>query len=77
MVAVVDLEKVTPTALPARQRKTALAGQVTALQVARSGSCCSAQDRRQSLQTAVNALKGKEPDAALQARIKAFQTKQQ
>ena len=30
-----------------------------------------------AIQTAINALNGKEPDAALQNRVKAFQTKQQ
>jgi Skp family chaperone for outer membrane proteins len=31
----------------------------------------------QALQSAIDALKGKDPDAALQARIRAFQSKQQ
>jgi len=35
------------------------------------------QTEGKSLQTAIDALAGKEPDAALQARIKAFQAKQQ
>ena len=32
---------------------------------------------RDAIQAAVNALQGKQPDAALQARVKAFETKQQ
>ena len=35
------------------------------------------QTEQKSIQAAIDALNGKEPDAALQARIKAFQTKQQ
>ena len=35
------------------------------------------QTEGKSIQAAVDALNGKQPDAALQARIKAFQTKQQ
>ena len=34
------------------------------------------QTEAQSIQTAIDALNGKQPDAALQARVKAFQTKQ-
>jgi Skp family chaperone for outer membrane proteins len=49
---------------------------VTAFQNRQKTLASSIQTEGQSLQTAVNALNGKQPDAALQARVKAFQAKQ-
>ena len=43
----------------------------------RNSLATSLQTEQKSIQTAIDALKGKEPDAALQARVKAFQTKAQ
>ena len=54
----------------ARARSTALQSRETTL-------ATPLQTEGKSIQAAVDALNGKEPDAALQARIKAFQTKQQ
>ena len=59
--------------------KTALAQlqqQATSLQTYRQQLATPLQTEGQQLQTAVDALKGKTPDAALTARVKAFQTKQ-
>jgi Skp family chaperone for outer membrane proteins len=59
--------------------KTALAQlqqQATSLQTYRQQLATPLQTEGQQLQTAVDALKGKAPDAALTARVKAFQTKQ-
>jgi len=59
--------------------KTALAQlqqQAQSLQTLRQQLGTPLQTEQQQLQTAIDALKGKQPDAALQARITAFQTKQ-
>ena len=77
VVAVVDLEKVQTQCTACQAASTALRSQVTALQTRGSSLAAPLQAEGKSIQAAVDALKGKEPDAALQARIKAFQTKQQ
>jgi len=77
VIAVVDLEKVSSECTACKAAKTALEGQVTALKSREATLSAPLKTEGQSLQTAVEALKGKDPDAALQARIKAFQAKQQ
>ena len=77
VIAVVDLEKVSSECTACKAAKTALEGQVTALKSREATLAAPLKTEGQALQTAVEALKGKDPDAALQARIKAFQTKQQ
>ena len=77
VIAVVDLEKVSSECTACKAAKTALEGQVTALKSREAALAAPLKTEGQSLQTAVEALKGKDPDAALQARIKAFQAKQQ
>ena len=77
VIAVVDLEKVSSECTACKAAKTALEGQVTALKSREATLAAPLKTEGQSLQTAVEALKGKDPDAALQARIKAFQAKQQ
>ena len=59
--------------------KTALAQlqqQAQGIQTLRQQLATPLQTEGQQLQTAIDALKGKQPDASLQARITAFQTKQ-
>lgn len=77
VVAVVDLEKVQTQCTACQAASAALRSQLTALQTRGSSLAAPLQTEGRSIQAAVDALKGKEPDAALQARIKAFQTKQQ
>lgn len=77
VIAVVDLEKVSSECTACKAAKTALEGQVAALKSREAALAAPLKTEGQALQTAVDALKGKEPDAALAARIKAFQTKQQ
>ena len=77
VIAVVDLEKVSTQCTACKSAKTALEGQVNALKSREAALAAPLKTEGQALQTAVEALKGKEPDAALAARIKAFQTKQQ
>jgi Skp family chaperone for outer membrane proteins len=75
IVAVVDLEKVTSDCTACKTAQTTLQGQITALQNREKALSGPLETEGKSIQTAVNALAGKEPDAALAARIKAWQAK--
>jgi Skp family chaperone for outer membrane proteins len=77
VVAVVDLQRVSSECSACKVASTALQGQVTALRNREQALGAPLETERKSIQTAVDALKGKDPDAALQARIRAFQAKQQ
>jgi Skp family chaperone for outer membrane proteins len=77
VVAIVDQEKVTSQCNACKTAIAALQGQVNALKARETALATPLQTEGKSIQAAIDALKGKEPDAALQARIKAFQTKQQ
>ena len=78
VVAVVDLEKVTADCTACKNASATLRSQVTALQTREKTLATPLETEQKSIQAAIDALpQGKEPDAALQARIKAFQTKQQ
>jgi Skp family chaperone for outer membrane proteins len=77
IVAVVDLDRVTSECTACKTASATLRSQATAFQNRRNTLATSLQTEQKSIQTAVDALKGKEPDAALQTRIKAFQTKAQ
>lgn len=77
VVAVVDLQRVSSECTACKAASTALQGQVAALRNREQTLGAPLETERKSIQTAVDALKGKEPDAALQTRIRAFQAKQQ
>jgi Skp family chaperone for outer membrane proteins len=77
IIAVVDLDKVTSDCNACKAANTALQGQLAAEQNREKALGAPLETERNSIQAAVDALKGKEPDAALQARVKAFQTKAQ
>ena len=77
VVAIVDIEKVTSTCNACRTAITGLQGQVTALQNRERALSTPLQTEQKSIQAAIDALNGKEPDAALKTRVQAFQTKQQ
>ena len=77
IVAVVDLDKVTSSCNACKSANAALQSQLTAEQNREKTLSGPLETERSSIQSAVDALKGKDPDAALQARIKAFQTKAQ
>jgi Skp family chaperone for outer membrane proteins len=77
VVAVVDLERVSRDCTACKTASAALQGQVNALKSREQALASPLQTEGKSIQAAIDALKGKDPDAALQARIKAFQTKQQ
>jgi Skp family chaperone for outer membrane proteins len=77
-IAVVDLDKVSSTCNACRTAQATLQGQVNALKARETALATPLQSEGKSIQAALDALpKDQEPGAALQARIKAFQTKQQ
>jgi Skp family chaperone for outer membrane proteins len=77
VVAVVDLDRVTAECTACKTASASLKSQVSSFESRRNTLASSLQTEQKSIQTAIDALKGKEPDAALQARVKAFQTKAQ
>ncbi|HEU4704975.1 MAG TPA: OmpH family outer membrane protein [Sphingomicrobium sp.] len=76
-IAIVDLEKVTSECTACKTANAALQSQVNALRARQTALATPLETEGKALQAAVNALGDKQPDAALQARITAFQTKQQ
>jgi len=77
VIAVVDLEKVTASCNACKTANAALLAQVNALKARQQALAGPLNTEGQSLDTAAKALNGKAPDAALQARAKAYQTKLQ
>jgi outer membrane protein len=77
VVAVVDLDRVTQQCTACKTAQTALHAQITAYQTREKSLAAPLETEQKSIQAAIDALKGKEPDAALQARAKTFQTRQQ
>ncbi|MBV9527106.1 OmpH family outer membrane protein [Sphingomonas sp.] len=78
VVAVVDLERVSSQCTACKTAAATLQGQLNALKTRQQTLATPLEAEGKSIQTAVDALpQGKEPDAALQARIRAFQAKQQ
>ena len=75
-IAVVDTQRVLSECTACKAATTQLQAQQTQLRTQAQTLSTPLQTEGQSLQTAITAAKGN-PDAALQARIKAFQTKQQ
>jgi outer membrane protein len=76
-IAVVDLEKVTSECTACKAAAATLRGQITGLQTHEQTLSGPLATEQKSIQAAVDALGGKEPDAALQARAKAWETKRQ
>src|SRR3954451_22094663 len=77
IVAVVDLEKVTSQCTACKTAAATLRSQIAALQTREQALTTPLQTEQKSIQTAIDALSGKEPDAALQACAKAWETKRQ
>jgi len=77
VIAVVDLEKVTADCNACKSAKAALTSQVNALQAREKALSAPLETEGKAIQAAVDALKGKDPDAALQARATAWQQKRQ
>jgi outer membrane protein len=77
VIAIVDLQRVSSECTACKTASATLLGQVNALKARQQALGTPLEAEGKSIQAAVDALKGKDPDAALQARIRAFQTKQQ
>ena len=77
IIAVVDIDKVTNECNACKTAIAALRSQAQSYQSRESALATPLQTEQKSIQAAIDALNGKEPDAALKARITAFQTKQQ
>jgi outer membrane protein len=77
VVAVVDLEKVTSTCNACKTASASLRSQVTGLQNRQQTLSGPLQTEGKSIQDAITALNGKEPDAALKTRAQAWETKRQ
>jgi outer membrane protein len=77
VVAVADLDRVTGDCNACKTAAATLRGQVTALQNRQKALAAPLEAEQKSIQAAVDALNGKAPDTALEARVKAFQTRQQ
>jgi outer membrane protein len=77
VVAVVDLERVTQECNSCKTAQAALRSQLAAEETREKSLGTPLQTEQKAIQAEVDALKGKDPDAALQARVKAFQAKYQ
>lgn len=77
IILVVDSNRAANDCNACKTAAASLRSQATAFDTRRTTLNNQLGPERQSIQTAVNALQGKAPDAALQARIKAFETKAQ
>lgn len=76
VVAVVDSDRILRECNACRTAQQSLQTQVQQLQQRQQQLGAPLQTEAQSIRTAVEALKGKQPDAALQGRITALQQKQ-
>jgi outer membrane protein len=78
VVAVVDVDRIVATCTVCAAANTQLQAQVTTLQQRATQLGTPLQTEEQAIRTAIGALpQGQQPDAALQNRIRAFQTSQQ
>jgi Skp family chaperone for outer membrane proteins len=77
VITVVDIERVTSQCTACKTAQAALRSQQTALQTREKTLSGPLETEQKSIQAALDALKGKEPDAALQARAKAWDAKRQ
>ena len=75
-IAVVDTDRIFRECTACRAAQTQLQSQLQQAQQRAQQLTQPIQTDAQAIQTAVNALNGKQPDAALQARIQALQTRQ-
>src|SRR5258708_2352094 len=77
LIAVVDQEKVVSNCNACKTASAALRAQATAEENREKALVTPLQTEQRSIQAAIDALGGKEPDAALKSRVQAFQAKQQ
>jgi outer membrane protein len=76
VVVVVDTSRIYRECTACRTASAGIQSQATALQTRQQALAGPLRTEGQAIQTAINALAGKEPDAALRTRIQAFQTKE-
>lgn len=76
VVAVVDTQRIFSECTACTAAQTQLQSQLDALRTRAQTLAQPLQTEQQSIQTAVNALNGKQPDAALTQRIQSLQTRQ-
>jgi len=77
VVAVVDLEKVTAQCNACKTAAASLRSQVASLQSRQQTLAGPLQTEGKSIQDAIDALNGKQPDAALKTRAQAWETRRQ
>jgi Skp family chaperone for outer membrane proteins len=77
VIAIVDVNRITAECNACKTARTALQNQITSFENRRKTLVSSLETEQKAIQAEVNALKGAEPGAALQAKAKAFQTKMQ
>ena len=77
VIAVVDTERVSRECTACVAAQTQLRSQLQSAQTRQTQLRTQLQTEGAPIQTAVTALNGRAPDAALQARIRAFQTKEE
>lgn len=75
-VVVIDTQRITNECNACKVAITQLKAQADAIQARQQALAAPLQTEGQAIQTTINALQGKAPDAALQARIAAFEQKQ-
>jgi Skp family chaperone for outer membrane proteins len=76
VVVVVDTDRIYRDCNACRTAQTQLQTQVTTLRTRQQTLEGQLRPEGQAIQTAINALAGKQPDAALQNRVKAFEQRQ-
>ncbi len=77
VIVVVDTDRVYRECTACRTAQTSLQGQVTALQTRQQTLANGLRPEGTAIQNAITALAGKAPDAALRARVDAFQKRQE
>ena len=77
VIAVADLDRVTAECNACKTAAAALRSQAQGLQNRQKALAAPLETEQKSLQAAIDTLKGAQPDAALQARVRAFQQKEQ
>ncbi len=76
VIAVVDVQRAMSQCNACKNAEVSLKSQLTGLQNFEKSLAASLKAEQTSIQTAVNALSGKQPEAALVARYQAFEKKQ-
>jgi Skp family chaperone for outer membrane proteins len=76
VIVVVDADRIFRECTACKTAQTGLQGRVAALTTRQQTLATQLRTEGQPIEAAIRALNGKEPDAALRARVTAFQTKQ-